>query len=111
MCLCKTIWGTNMEPIKWKISREGHAWTPEEAVHRQNLLPEPTKIEMHQGKLFWNDEERLLVVAMLLENLGIDKIIPLFDPDVLFEALVTYEAGEKRLNEILKILDEKRSDR
>lgn len=99
-----------METVKWKITREGRAWEPDEALSRHNLLPEPTKIEMHQGKLFWSDEERLVVIAMLLENLGIDRILPLIDTDKLFEALVIYDVGEEKLNEIMMILDDLKSD-
>jgi hypothetical protein len=56
---------------------------------------------MHQGKLFWNDDERLLVVGMLLENLGIEKVLSLLDPDMLLEALFIHEVGEDKLKELL----------
>lgn len=91
-----------MENIVWKIGRAGRAWSEDEAFQRHNLLPEPTKIELHQGRLFWSDEERLLVVAMLLENLGIDKVIRLLDPDLLFEALTIHAVGEEKLLQILE---------
>lgn len=100
-----------MENITWKIGRAGRAWSEDEAIQRHNLLPEPTKIELHQGKLFWNDEERLLVVAMLLENLGIDKVIRLLDPDLLFEALTIQAVGEEKLKQILKDLYQLKSDK
>ncbi|GAA6617361.1 hypothetical protein [Scytonema sp. NUACC26] len=32
----------------------------------------PEKIEMIQGKLFWTDEERITMLALLLENVGAD---------------------------------------
>ena len=94
-----------MENIAWEIGRAGRAWSEDEAIQRHNLLPEPTKIELHQGRLFWSDEERLLVVAMLLENLGIDKVIRLLDPDLLFEALAIHAVGEEKLMQILDGLD------
>lgn len=94
-----------MDKITWKIGRAGRAWQGEEAAARHNLLPEPTRIELHQGKLFWNDEERLCVVGMLLENLGLDKVIPLIDPDLLLEALFVHEVGEDKLNEMLDMLN------
>ena len=56
-----------MKKAEWKIGREGRAWEAVEATERHNLLPEPTKIEMHNGKLFWNDDDRL-VVALLRES-------------------------------------------
>ena len=94
-----------MNEIKWKIERTGRAWTGEEAIERLNLLPESAKIELYQGKLFWSDEERLAVMAMLLENIGIDKILPLVDSDMLFEALAIQEVGEEKLREVIKALD------
>jgi hypothetical protein len=42
--------------------------------------PTPEKIEMCDGQLFWSDEDRLLMLGMLLENVGIDAAIKLGDP-------------------------------
>ena len=40
----------------------------------------PEKIEMIRGKLLWSDEARLTLLALLLENVGIDKAVRLGDP-------------------------------
>jgi hypothetical protein len=48
----------------------------------------PEKIEMIRGKLFWDDEERLTVLALLLENLGVDQAVRLGDPAVWREAVL-----------------------
>ena len=59
---------------KWNIRREGRAWR-KEALQRFNLVPEKT--EMVDGKLFCNDEERLNMLGLLLENVGVDQAIRL----------------------------------
>ena len=65
--------------IKWDIRREPRAWGSE-AVERYQLTPE--KIEMIEGKLLWDDEERLTLLGLLLENVGTDAAVKLGDPAV-----------------------------
>jgi len=65
--------------IDWNIQRRGHAWR-EEALSRYELAP--GKIEMVDGKLFWNDKDRLTMLGLLLENVGIDQAVRLGDPRV-----------------------------
>jgi hypothetical protein len=64
-----------MDSPEWDIRREPRAWLPEEVVSRWDLTPE--KFELMDGKLFWNDTERLHLLAMLLENVGIDATLSL----------------------------------
>ena len=61
-----------MKPIEWDIRREGRRWSHEEFDQRIDQAPE--KIEYVDG-IFASDRERLNVLGMLLENLGIDKAI------------------------------------
>jgi hypothetical protein len=56
----------------WDIRREGRRWTREE--FDQRLREAPEKIEF-VGGIFSSERERLAVLGMLLENLGIDKVI------------------------------------
>lgn len=56
----------------WDIRRKGRRWTKEE--FEQRLYQAPEKIEFVAG-IFASERERLTVLAMLLENLGIDKAI------------------------------------
>jgi hypothetical protein len=65
--------------VKWDIRRESRAWAAE-AKSRYELTPE--KIEMINGKLLWDDEERLTLLALLLENVGVDAAVKLGDPAV-----------------------------
>lgn len=65
--------------VKWDIRRGGRAWTAEEAMPRYNLSPE--KFEMYQGRRFWSEEDRLTLLGLPLENVGIDRAIRLGDPE------------------------------
>jgi hypothetical protein len=69
----------------WDIRREGRAWGGDEALPRLELAPE--KIEMTGGKLFWSDEERLTMLGLLLENVGMDAAVRLGDPRLWREAV------------------------
>ena len=69
----------------WEIGRKGRAWRGGEAMARYELTPE--KIEMVDGKLFNDDDERLRMLAMLLENMGTDTAVQLGGPEVWREAV------------------------
>jgi hypothetical protein len=56
-----------------------------EASQRYELTPE--KIEMIDGKLFWDDEQRLAMLGLLLENVGADAAVTLGNPVVWREAV------------------------
>jgi hypothetical protein len=51
-----------MPDFDWDIRRMGRAWKGEEARHRWELTPE--KFEMYQGKLFWDDEQRVALLGL-----------------------------------------------
>jgi hypothetical protein len=61
-----------MSPADWDIRREGRRWTREEFERR--LYQAPEKIEF-VGGIFTSERQRLTVLAMLLENLGIDQAL------------------------------------
>jgi hypothetical protein len=69
-----------MPDVAWNIGRQGRAWTADEALDRYQLTPE--KFEMNAGKLFWDDTQRLTLLALLLENVGADQAVRLGDPEV-----------------------------
>ena len=62
------------DPAEWKIEREGREWKGEEFNKR--IYQAPEQIEYVAG-IFVDEGERLTVLAMLLENLGIDKAVGL----------------------------------
>jgi hypothetical protein len=69
----------NVNPyaVAWEFEPRGHPWTkPRE---RYDLIPE-IKFEMIEGKLFWDDETRLLVIGLLIENVGLEKVVKLGNP-------------------------------
>jgi hypothetical protein len=69
-----------MPDVQWNIQRAGREWTKDEALGRYELTPE--KFEMIDGKLFWEETERLTLLALLLENVGADQAVRLGDPEV-----------------------------
>ena len=71
---------------EWDIRREGRAWRAGEIRTRYEALPE-MKFEVIDGQLLWTDEERLCVLGVLLEAVGIDRAIRLGDPRVWREAI------------------------
>lgn len=62
------------DPREWDIRREGRVWRHDEFNRR--VYQGPEKIE-YTGGIFTYEDERLTVLAMLLENLGIDKAVQL----------------------------------
>jgi hypothetical protein len=65
--------------VTWDIQRGGRAWG-DEAMTRYQMTPEKT--EMVGGRLYGTEEERLTMLALLLENVGADKAVRLGGPDL-----------------------------
>lgn len=65
---------TEFNPNEWDVGRQGRQWTGDEFERR--IYQAPEKIE-YVGGIFINEGQRLTVLAMLLENLGIDKAVQL----------------------------------
>jgi hypothetical protein len=63
------------DPDEWHIRREGQQWVDEK--FKERIYQAPEKVEFVRGSIFTNECERLTVLAMLLENLGIDKAVRL----------------------------------
>lgn len=71
--------------IRFDIRKEGRTWDQDEALKRYYLAPE--KLELHEGKLLFSEEDRLILLGMLLENVGVRKAIQLCEPSIWREAL------------------------
>lgn len=85
-----------MLPTDWDIRRECRHWTREEFDRRVGQAPE--KIEF-VGGIFASERERLTVLGMLLENLGIDRVVrlgSLSDWKTAIDDLGREQAGGKR---------------
>ena len=67
------------DQVRWDVRLEGRAWGPE-GLSRYYMVPEKT--EMIEGKLFWSDEERITMLALLLENVGAAQAVQIGDPEV-----------------------------
>ncbi len=67
-------------PVDWDIRREGRVWRGKEARARYDLTPE--KIELIEGQLFWGERDRVVMLGLLLENVGVDQAVRLGDPAV-----------------------------
>jgi hypothetical protein len=74
----------------WDIRREGRAWRGGEGLARLELAPE--KMELIEGKLFWSDRDRLVMLGLLLEQVGMDAAVRLGDPRLWHEALAALDA-------------------
>jgi hypothetical protein len=59
-------------------------------MQRYELTPE--KIEMVKGKLLWDDEDRVNMLGLLLENVGADRAVRLGNPDVWRAAVRSLDA-------------------
>ncbi len=63
-----------MKTMDWDIRRDGRPWLHELAVRRVYKVPE--EIEFVDG-IFASEQERLIVLGMLMESLGIDRVVRL----------------------------------
>jgi hypothetical protein len=72
--------------MEWNIGREGRKWTRAEVEAKYHALC-PDKIELIEGRMFWTDEQRLNMLALLLENVGIDAAVRLGDPTLWKQAI------------------------
>ena len=79
--------------VDWNIRRRGRAWR-KDALRRWELAPE--KIEMVRGKLFYTKEQRLVMLGMLLENLGVDAAVGIGDAKVWRDAVAALPSRGKR---------------
>ena len=82
-----------MNDSDWDIRLGGRAWAKGEAFARHDLVAQTCRIEMVQGKLLWSDEDRLILLALLLENVGASKAVKLGDPTVWRDAVKALDEG------------------
>ncbi len=73
--------------IPWKIAADPATLSGDEFWSRYSHLNTPEKIEAIEGKLFWNDEQRFHVLAMLLEAVGLKRALALCPAEAIRAAL------------------------
>ena len=64
----------------WDIRSDGRAWRDGEAWARYEMTPQ--KFEMVDGKLLGDEDSRETVLCLLLENVGVDRVVRFGNPDV-----------------------------
>ncbi len=74
-----------MNQIQWDIRREPRSWSRDEMKARFALTPE--HFEAIDGKLFFEEQQRLNLLRMLLENVGLDAAVRLAPAALWREAL------------------------
>lgn len=57
-------------PIRWDFRREGRSWRGAEFKAKHDLVP--GRLEAFDGRLCLGAEQRLVLLALLLENIGLD---------------------------------------
>ena len=72
--------------MEFNIQRQGRQWSRTEIEQKYHRLC-PEKIELIEGRMSWTDQERLNMLALLLENVGIDAAISLGDPTLWKQAM------------------------
>ena len=72
--------------MEFNIQRQGRKWSRTEVEQKYHKLC-PEKIELIEGKMFWTDDQRLNILALLLENVGIDVAVRLGDPALWKQAI------------------------
>lgn len=82
-----------LDAITFHIGREGRAWHGDEFRRSYEAMPE--KMEAIDGKLYWDDDDRLKVLGALLENVGIDRAVRLGDPASWREAIAALDGANR----------------
>ena len=72
--------------MEFNIQRQGRKWDRTEVEQKYHHLC-PEKLEMIERRMFWTDEERLNMLALLLENVGMDAAVKLGDPALWKQAI------------------------
>ena len=83
----------NTAPISWRIEAEPVMLTPEEFWARYDHLNMPEKFESSKGMLFWSEEQRLHVLGMLLESIGLRRALALCSPEAIRAASTNSESS------------------
>jgi hypothetical protein len=78
--------------IRWDIRREGRKWRGGESIARFEAVPH--RFEVVDGQLLWSDKERLIMLATMLEAVGLDWAVRLGDPQLWREAVATLDVDK-----------------
>lgn len=70
------------ESVQWDLRPEGYAWNTEDDHCMRRYCMAPHKNELVAGRLYWTEEDRRFMLALLLENVGVDQAVRIGDPAV-----------------------------
>jgi hypothetical protein len=82
--------------MQWDIRREPRRWSNDEIRSRLELTPE--HFEVFDGEMLFTEQDRVNLLGVVLEQVGIDAALRLAPNKLWREALDTYEQ-EQRLIE------------
>lgn len=80
---------SDTRPLHFDIRRAGRSWTPAEFATKAEMVP--GRLEVAFGRVCPTLEQRLLLLGMLLENVGLDLAVRFAEPRLWAEALATRE--------------------
>lgn len=83
---------SNSQDVAWHLSRQGRSWSADEMVAKLDLLP--AKLEALGGKVCLTVEQRLVLLAALIENIGTDIVVALGDLDIWRASIAAREQAE-----------------
>jgi hypothetical protein len=75
--------------MQWDIRRQGRPWSGDEIRSRLELTPE--RFEVLDGWMLSTEEDRLNLLAVTLEQVGIDAALKLAPKELWRKALDAYE--------------------
>lgn len=81
---------SRVEQLHWKVGLKGRRWSSDEIELRWRLIPE--KFECLSGE-FLEDGQRLDLLTMLLEQVGVQRAVTLAPRSLWKLALDHYDAG------------------
>ena len=70
------------DQVEWDPRREGYAWPAENGYCMRRYYLAPEKLELIDARLCGTEEDRLFLLALLLENVGVDQAVRIGDPAV-----------------------------
>jgi hypothetical protein len=89
--------GEEAAPIVWDVRRDARTWSATEAHARLRLAHGlDLEIDIVRGKLYWSEEARVAILAMVLESLGLDAAVRLAPLERWTEALAEATARAAR---------------
>ena len=78
---------STMDDLGKSVRLQGCSWNRDELEQVVRLVPECARIEVQECQLCWIHEERMTLLLLLLQNVGLDALLEMLDPGLIGEAL------------------------